>query len=92
MLWLISFIPWIRLPNTPRLDAHQRIESVATLLVQELKDKTLAERDEILARYSNAYRVRFSVYDNDTNARLGGDVTPLPAAVARELQDRKSVV
>ncbi|NOT61014.1 MAG: HAMP domain-containing histidine kinase [Acidobacteria bacterium] len=86
MLWLISFVPWIPLPNTPRIDANQRIESVANLLIQELADKTLTERDAILARYGNAYRVTFSIHDNDTGDQLGGEVRPLPAPVTRELR------
>ncbi len=90
VLWLLSLnaslVAWLRLPNTPRLDANQRIKSVATLLVQELADKTAAKRDAILERYSRAYQVSFSVYDNDKHERLGGDPTPLPAPVFEHLR------
>ncbi|NOT64100.1 MAG: HAMP domain-containing histidine kinase [Acidobacteria bacterium] len=87
LFWLIPLPSWFsRLPHTQRYDANQRMESVATLLADELKDKTSVERDAILQRYSRAYRVSFSVYDNDTQARLAGATETLPEAAVRELQ------
>jgi two-component system, OmpR family, sensor histidine kinase CpxA len=87
LLWLISLSSWwARLPNSPRFDANRRIVSIASLLVEELRNKTTAERDAILQRYSDAYQVQFSVYDNDTGNHLGGDATPLPDAMLAEIR------
>jgi two-component system sensor histidine kinase CpxA len=87
VLWLISFSGWNILPEARlRVEANQRMDALARLLIEETRDKTTAERDAILQRYSNAYQVTFSLYDNDTGERLGGAVAELPDAVVRQLR------
>ena len=73
-------------PLRLRIEASQRIEALAQLLIDEVRDKTLAERDAILQRYSAAYSVGFMLYDNDSGERLGGLAMPLPAEVVKELR------
>ena len=65
-------------------DAGRRIGAIASLIVDETRDKTLAERDAVLRRYRDAYQVDFKLYAN-TGQRLGGDETPLPTEVLREI-------
>ncbi len=63
--------------------ARARVEVVRDLIVGELNNVPPDEWQQVLDRYSDAYKVRFSLVDDDGH-RLIGDVVELP----QEVRDR----
>lgn len=61
-----------------------RFEAVTRLIERELDQKSRAERDEVLKRYSETYDVEFFLFDN-TGKQLGGRETSLPAEVLADI-------
>ena len=68
---------------SPRFSTN-RLEGLSRLITDETQDKSRAERDEILQRYSDAYQVEFFVFD-DLGNELAGRQIALPAEVLAEL-------
>ena len=61
-----------------------RIDAVARLIEGALDEKTHEERDEVLARYSEVYKVDFFFFDNQGN-QLGGRPVTLPENVFSDI-------
>lgn len=68
---------------SPRFSTN-RLDGLSRLITDETQDKSRAERDEILQRYSDAYQVEFFVFD-DLGNELAGRQIVLPAEVLAEL-------
>lgn len=59
-------------PNSPLLaGASDRIENIARAITDDIRDKSPAQRENILRQYSETYRLDFSIYAND-GERLAG--------------------
>lgn len=85
ILWLIFSLNFRFEPEMPFFGGTtNRIESVARLIERELDEKSRAERDEILKRYSETYGVEFFLFDN-TGKQLGGKDITLPAEVLTDI-------
>jgi len=61
-----------------------RLETVSRLITGETDEHTREERDEILARYSEAYKVEFFLFDNKGN-QIGGRQIELPDKLYQEI-------
>ena len=78
-------------PESPLLgDSGTRIENVARAIAEELRDRPAQDREAVLARYADAYRLEFGLYLN-TGERLAGLPAPLPPAVLERLQARPPI-
>jgi two-component system sensor histidine kinase CpxA len=85
ILWLIFNLNFRFEPNAPFFGGTtNRIEAVTRLLEREMDEKSRAERDEVLRRYTESYGVEFFLYDN-TGRQLGGRETTLPAEILAEV-------
>lgn len=84
-LGMILFFLQFRLtPASPLLgEASNRIEAIIHLISRELQDDT-ENRDEVLRRYSEAYRVDFLLYKNSGEKIAGADLS-LPEEVKEHL-------
>ena len=72
-------------PNSPFFGgATNRIETVARLISDEINEKSREERDGILKKYSEVYKVEFFLFDNQ-GRQLGGREIILPAEVFEEI-------
>lgn len=61
-----------------------RIEAVTRLIESEMNDKTRAERDEVLKKYAETYRVEFYMFDAK-GRQLAGKETTLPPEIFSEI-------
>lgn len=61
-----------------------RIESVTRQIESETNEKSRAERDGILKKYSDQYQVEFFLFDNN-GQQMGGTETALPPEVLNEV-------
>lgn len=61
--------------------AGERVQTLAELVQGELHERPRGEWDAALARFSEAYRVRISLWRNETE-RLAGEPRELPAELA----------
>lgn len=78
-------------PDSPLFrGTDYRIESVTRQIANETNDKTRAERDEILKRYSDANAVEFFLFDYRGN-QIGGRETALPPEVLTEITREETV-
>jgi two-component system, OmpR family, sensor histidine kinase CpxA len=83
LLWLFfSFRFDPRLPSFLR--SGTRIESITGLVEEETNNKTRAERDEILQRYTQIYNVEFFLFDN-AGRQLAGREIALPEEIRSEI-------
>ena len=64
--------------------ARERLEAVRNLIVGELNSTAPDEWESVIDRYSEAYRVRFALLDDDANPLLG-DVGAIPAEVRERI-------
>lgn len=75
----------------PRLpfwgEAIHPADAVARLIIGEVQEKSREERDEILKRYSEAYKNEFFIFDND-GRQIAGKEIALPEEVLREILRR----
>jgi two-component system sensor histidine kinase CpxA len=73
-------------PRSPLFQSNNRIEAVSRLISNEFADASREERDQILAKYSEAYNVRFYVFDKTGN-QIAGQFEQLPAEVSERMQN-----
>lgn len=64
--------------------AGERLQAVARVITGELDARPRSEWNEILKRFSDAYRVQFLIYRNE-GPQLAGEPVPLPASVYEKL-------
>lgn len=62
-------------------DSSNRIETISRLISIEIGGKSRQERDEVLKRYAEAYRVEFFIFDG-AGVQLAGREVVLPPEVA----------
>lgn len=74
------FEPWSPLFG----GSGNRIEAVSRIISSEIDEKSREERDEILRRYSEAYKVNFYLFDNK-GQQIAGDVVSLPEKVLTDV-------
>lgn len=72
-------------PDSP-LFVGNRLEFVAARIVTDLRGAARSDRDGILQRYSNTYRVSFLLF-GDRAVQLAGTATRPPAAIAALLHE-----
>src|SRR5207249_1706387 len=68
--------------------AGEHIEAVREVIADELQQATRPEWNEVLKRFSDAYKVQFYLFRAD-GSEVAGDAITLPAAVLARLMDRK---
>lgn len=74
-------------PRSPFFkESANRIEAVSRLLSDELSGATREQRDEILAKYSEVYKVEFFVFDQN-NRQIAGKSENIPAEVISRLKE-----
>lgn len=74
-------------PRSPFFrESANRIEAVSRLISDEISDKTRDERDQILAKYAEVYKVEFFVFDQNNN-QIAGRSENIPAAVVNRLKE-----
>jgi two-component system sensor histidine kinase CpxA len=72
-------------PNSPYFGrTSNRIEAVTRLIESETNERSRAERDDVLQKYSGEYKADFFLFDNQ-GRQLGGKETTLPAEVVKEI-------
>ncbi|MDX2040219.1 MAG: HAMP domain-containing sensor histidine kinase [Acidobacteriota bacterium] len=75
-------------PNSPLLGAGgDRIENIARAISAEIRDQSQTERDAILQRYSELYRLEFSLYTSE-GEKVAGRAPLVPAAVLELIKQR----
>lgn len=84
ILWLGFHLNYRREPGAPFFGANS-IEAVTRLISIEVDGRPREERDQILKRYSETYRVEFFLFDN-TGKQLAGREITLPPQIADELK------
>jgi two-component system sensor histidine kinase CpxA len=85
ILWLIFNVNSRFEPRAPFFaGGANNIEAVTRLISREIEAKPREERDQVLKRYSEAYRVEFFMFDN-TGRQLAGREITLPAQVSNEI-------
>jgi two-component system sensor histidine kinase CpxA len=67
--------------------ARERLEAVRDLIVGEIELNNPEDWERVLARYSEAQRVTFALYDDDAN-HIAGAVTELPEEVTERIVSR----
>jgi two-component system sensor histidine kinase CpxA len=67
--------------------AGDRVQAVADVIAAELGERSHAEWNDILKRFSDAYHVEFALVRTD-GARVAGDTTTVPAVVRERLSER----
>lgn len=82
ILWLIFSFSF-RFESISSGTAH-KMDAVSREISEQIHEKSRAERDEILKRYSNQYNVEFFVFDNQ-GKQLGGREITLPPEVFNEI-------
>lgn len=65
--------------------SSNRMESISHSITDEILGKDRAERDEILKRYSETYKVEFFIFD-EGGKQVAGRETDLPSEVVNELK------
>ena len=65
-------------------DSSNAVRAVAQLITAEVREKTTAEREQVLQRYAEAYQVDFLLYTNDGKKIVGKDL-PLPAEILEHI-------
>ncbi len=83
VLWVV-FNFYFRFDSRASLFRSSRIEAVTRLIESEMNEKSRAERDEVLKKYSETYRTEFFLFDN-TGKQLAGKETSLPAEIFNEV-------
>jgi two-component system sensor histidine kinase CpxA len=74
-------------PNSPLLAVSSaRIENVARAISDDVRNKSREERDAILLRYSEAYRLDFMIYAN-TGEKLAGKESSMPMEVLERIKN-----
>lgn len=66
-------------------EGNERLAAMLRLIGPEINDKTRAERDALLQRYSEAYQAQFLIFAN-TGEQLGGPETALPPELLPSLK------
>ncbi|MGH9799394.1 MAG: HAMP domain-containing sensor histidine kinase [Blastocatellia bacterium] len=75
-------------PDSPLLAGSAvRIENIARAITDDIRDKSPEERKIIVQRYSEAYRLDFSIYAN-TGEKLAGKESALPTEVLYRIKVR----
>jgi len=82
VLWLIFSFSF-RFESISSGTAH-KMDSVSRQISEELNEKTRAERDDILKKYSDTYNVEFFYFDNQ-GKQIGGREITLPNEVFNEI-------
>lgn len=74
-------------PRSPFFrESANRIEAVSRLISAEISDATEAERNEVLAKYSEAYNVEFFAFD-ENGVQIAGNKKEIPEQVTAELKN-----
>lgn len=85
VLYFIFNLQFDFAPSSPLLGAmNERIEIIAAMIASESVEKSRAERDEILEKYSNNYGIEFTLFTNE-GEQLGGQNIQLPAKIREAL-------
>lgn len=72
-------------PGSPLFGGSaNRIDAIARLIESDVDEKSRSERDDILKRYSEAYKVDFFFFDNQ-GVQLGGSPVHLPENVFADI-------
>ena len=81
VLYFIFNLQFSFAPESPLLGPmNERIEIIAGTIANESDEKSRAERDEILKKYSETYGVEFTLFAN-TGEQLGGNEINLPPEI-----------
>jgi two-component system, OmpR family, sensor histidine kinase CpxA len=85
---LLGFFFW-RAPFVGRVfsESTNSMRAVAQVVSAELREKSEAERDVILKRFSEAYQVRFLLYTAH-GEKVAGEAVNVPAEVIAEIRAR----
>ncbi|MBS1794334.1 MAG: HAMP domain-containing histidine kinase [Acidobacteria bacterium] len=67
---------------------NSRLDYLARLITNETQDKTRDERDAILRRYAEYYRVTLYIFDDDAK-QIGGPPVALPPEIAEKIVRNK---
>lgn len=77
-------------PNSPLLGgAGDRIENIARAITEEMRDQSQPEREATLQRYSELYRLEFSLYTSD-GEKVAGRAPLAPPPVIEMIKQRPS--
>lgn len=75
-------------PNSSLLGgAGDRIENIARGITDDIREQTPEEREAILQRFSELYRLEFSLFTND-GEKLNGRESVLPTEVLQRIKER----
>ncbi len=75
-------------PNSPLLGAGgDRIENIARAISAEIRDQSQTERETILQRYSELYRLEFSLYTSE-GEKIAGRAPLVPQPVLELIKQR----
>ncbi|MFN0110247.1 MAG: ATP-binding protein [Blastocatellia bacterium] len=75
-------------PNSPLLaGASDRIENIARGITDDIREQTPEEREATLQRFSEMYRLEFSLYTID-GEKLNGRESALPTEVLQRIKER----
>jgi two-component system, OmpR family, sensor histidine kinase CpxA len=66
-------------------DSSNAVRAVAQLITAEVREKTTAEREQVLQRYAEAYQVDFFLYAMDGKKIVGNEL-PLPAEILEHIR------
>ncbi len=85
ILWLVFNLDSRFEPRAPFFaGGSNSIEAVTRLISREMDGKPREERDQVLKRYSEAYRVEFFMFDN-TGKQIAGRELNLPSRISSEI-------
>ena len=68
----------------------ERIQSVSDVISVELKAKPVADWNEVLKQFGEAYKLQFYLFRRD-GTQLAGENIPLPVAVAAKISERRGM-
>lgn len=75
-------------PNSPLLaGAGDRIENIARAITDEIRDQSLEEREAVLQRYSETYRLEFSLYTS-AGEKVAGRAPLVPPSILELIKHR----
>jgi two-component system sensor histidine kinase CpxA len=75
-------------PGSPLMRAaEQRLEIISALISAETAEKTRAERDRVLRKYSEKYGIEFTLFSNRSE-QLGGKPVELPEKIKKALRHK----
>lgn len=71
--------------------AGERMQAIAKLIMEDLRDRPRDELDSVLKRFGEAYSLEFFIFRND-GVQIAGAPTELPSMVQEKIRERRGIM